>query len=932
MAAKSQVKSQNVTEAEVDFSEGDRVAKTWFAFAILWFPFFAAFGFLLAIKFFFPDFLSGSAWDTFGRIRPAHVNGVLFGFVSSGLLGAMFWIVPRLCARPLFRPKLAAAIPFLWNFAVLAGIILILLGNTQGREYAELPWGVDVAVVVTLIMMAYIVFGTIIRRKEKKLYVSLWYFMGTLVWFPILYIIGNVMWHPPEGALNGTIDAIYNWYYGHNVLGLWFTTLGIPIWYYFIPRILKRPLYSHLLSLIAFFTIAFFYTGVGSHHLLQAPIPEWLKTIGITMSVLMLVPVITFATNIILTMRGSWHRLIGNHPLQFMMAGFFMYIITSFQGSFQALRSTNMFLHFSQWTVGHAHLALLGGFGFLAIAMAYYLIPRITGIRLFSNRLMRLSFWVAFIGFIFFWLAMTMAGLAANSNWWQHINPVQTLPTLRPYFIWRALAGGTIVVAAIIFAYNTLMTLFRGRHPHVEETVEGLGKTTSQKPHSVFLRRSQEGISIPVLIGGGMAVFSIMTFMVIGIPSLYAPSEPTLRAQPLSAIEQQGQELYKNLGCVYCHSQQTRPQDWAMGENSEAGDFYFSVPNFLGTERTGPNLAQIGGMRPSEWQTQHHTDPRSVSPASIMPPFPFLTEDEHAALTAYLQKLGGENLDTLDFQPAVPWEYRGMTNPYDDLAGEVAASYDFKSGEYSGSSATGQEWANLFEEGKMLYTQKCLSCHGGSGNGQGPYARNTVERPANLNERISNYPQPPDDFQFWRVSGGVPGTRMPQWGMSQSEDTIWKINNYELSFVTGAMRTVPVSVPAEDAINYANSTSATPPISGTVEEYKKGQALYNLYCAQCHGVTGNGDGPASSLVPGGYINPPPISLIDAGAALTTYGEYLYFIREGYATTNMPPWKYVFNDEETYQVIFYTQCFAPAEEYNAYWAPLYTDQFAKGLKQ
>ena len=924
---------QDNKPVEVDFRQGDRAAKLWFLLGALWFVFFATFGFLVAIKFFYPTFLGDAAWLTFGRIRPSHINGVLFGFLSSGLLGAMIWIVPRLCATPLYRPRLALAAPFLWTGAVLAGIIMILMGNTQGREYAELPWSIDVAVMVTLLLLGYIVFGTIRRRQEKKLYVSLWYYMGTLLWFPVLYFVGNVMWRPPEGALNGTVDAVFNWYYGHNVLGLWFTTLGIPVWYYFIPRILKRPLYSHLLSLIAFFSIAFFYTGVGSHHLLQTPVPEWLKTIAVLMSVLMLVPVLTFATNIILTMRGSWRQLIGNPSLQFITVAFFAYVLTSLQGSLQSSRAFNAWEHFTQWTPGHAHLALLAGFGFLVIGVTYYLVPRLLGYKMHSQRLMRLSFWLALFGFIFFFLSMTILGIQAAGNWWVHINPVQTLPALRVMYIVRAMSGGVIVIAAILFAYNVLMTFLRRREVHVAEEVEEVEGRTERR-HSMFLRRSQERINIPIIIGGGMAVFILMTFMVVAMPYMYTSGEqePTLRAHELTSLESEGEELYKNLGCVYCHSQFVRPQDWAMGDNSLLGDFYYSVPNFLGTERTGPNLGQIGGMRPYEWQVQHHIDPRSVSPSSIMPSFAFLSDEQHQALAAYLYSLGSTNLEVLDFQPIVPYEYRGKMNPNDTLMNEVAANYDFKFQEYTGSQQIGDQWAELFEEAKTLYTQKCLSCHGCSGNGQGPYARNTVERPANLYERISNYPQPPDDFHLWRVSGGVPGTRMPPWGWSLSEDTIFTINMYENSFVTGAMRTVPVTTSAENAFKYASSSESTPPIAGTQEDYYYGQDVYQLYCAQCHGTGGRGDGPASGLMPTGYIVPLPYNLVDAGAVLTKYGEYEYYVSQGVSTTNMPAWNLVLNKEELARVIFYIQGFASATDYNRNWATAYTDSFARTLKE
>jgi cytochrome c oxidase cbb3-type subunit I/II len=914
----------------VDHSSGDRAVKLWILLSVLWFPVFATLGFILAIKFFFPEFIGDTSWFTFGVVRPAHTNGVLFGFISSGLIGAMLWITPRLCATSLYRPKLAVLAAVLWNGAILGGIIWILLGGSQGREYAELPWAIDVAVMATLLLLGYIVFGTILRRREKKLYVSLWYYMGTMLWFPIVYFIGNVMWQPPAGALNGVQDAIFNWYYGHNVLGLWFTTLGIPAWYYFVPKMTNRPLYSHLLSLIAFFTIAFFYTGVGSHHLLQAPIPEWLKTIAVIMSILMVVPVITFATNIMLTMRGSWHKLIGNASLQFIIAAFFMYVLASFQGSFQALRSTNAFTHFSQWPVGHAHLALLGGFGFMAVGIAYYLAPRILRVRVFSQSLMRLSFWVAFIGFIFFFMAMTIAGLVANSNWWEHINVVETLVTLKVHFIWRAMSGGVVVLAAFIFAYNLIMTFVRARHPHEEEDIAPVESRTERVP-SQLMRRIQEKINVPVITVGGMVVFIIMTFMVVAMPYMFGSNEPSARAHVLSDEEAMGEQLYRANGCFYCHNQFVRPQDWAMGDTSENGDFYYSVPNFLGTERTGPSLGQIGGKRPTEWHVLHHEDPRSVSPSSIMPPFAFLPEADLDALAAYVQNLGSENLTISAFQPSVPAEYRDKVNPYITEMTLVILNYDSENQTFSGSASLGDDWAKVFEEGKMLYTQKCISCHGGSANGQGPYARQVVTRPANLHERLINYPEPDAPFQFWRVSAGVPGTAMPPWGLSLDEATIWKINTYEKSFADGALRTVSGDVSDEEGDKFNDKTGITPPIAGTREQFEMGKQLYELYCAQCHGIDGKADGPASILSPGGYINPEPANFEESGADFPNYGRYVWKVQEGVETTNMPPWKYALSEDEIYRLIFYIQTFSTADDYNGKWAPLYTDDFARKLK-
>ena len=910
---------------------GDRAVRHWIIWSVIWFPLFALFGFTLALKFFQPEFLTGAAWTTFGRVRPAHVNGVTFGFLSSALVAAMFYILPRLCRAPLRHAGLAKALAWLWNLAVVAGTLLLLGGHSQGREYAEFPWIVDVAVLAVLLLMAWVVFGTLKWREERKLYVSTWYYAGTMLWFPVVYLIGNVMWKVPGGALSGTTDAIFNWYYGHNVLGLWFTTLGIPVWYFVIPRGVNRPLYSHLLSLIAFFSIAFFYTGVGGHHILQAPIPEWLKTVAVAMSILMFVPVLAFATNILLTMRGAAARLVHDLPLRFMTTGFFFYILVSFQGSLQSFRSTNAYTHFSQWPVGHAHLALLGGFGFLGIGVAHWLANELTGRKAFSDSLTKGSYWILTVGFLTFFTGMTVAGLVANSAWWIHMGIAPTLPMLRVHFIVRAVGGGMVVLGAILFSFNVLLTFLKATEAHEFSAHPELEKTASERKPSRFMRHSQENINLPVIVFGGLVVFTLMTFMVVAMPYMGRPTLPTERAHPLEGLEAQGKDLYRSLGCFYCHNQFVRPQDWAMGAQvSRRGDFFFTSPHFLGTERTGPNLAQVGGMRPTRWHHVHDRHPRQVSPASIMPEFPFLTDPQVDALVAYVQNLGSKDLEPRHYQPVVPLDYRGRENPYMGLMMAASKAYDAASQVYTGDPEKGSDFARVFEEGKAAYTQKCLPCHGCSGNGEGPYARQTLTRPADLNERIARYPG--DDFHFWRVSEGVPGTHMPPWGRSLKEDLIWRINTFEMSFLGGAVRTVAGDISDKEGIAFADRTGIAPPIAGTREDFEQGRALYALYCAQCHGEKGDGKGPAAYGEPGGYIRPEPAVFPETGHDFTRYGQYVWKVREGVPTTNMPPWREALSDEEIYAVIFYIQRFADPVDYYAKWAPLYRDHFAGTLDQ
>lgn len=464
----SETKLEKVSETKPDFKSADAVTKFWFYGAVLWFPIFTTFGLIMAIKFFVPTFLVDSAFDTFGRIRPAHVNGLLFGFLSSGLIGAAYYAAPRLAKVSLYKPNIGKFAAVLWNVGVLAGVLLILSGDTQAREYAEMPWIVDIAVLITLVLIGINMLGTIFTRKERKLYVSLWFFAGVTLWFFVVYFVGNVVWNPPSGALSGLTDAIFNWFYGHNVLGLWFTVWGLALWYYFIPKLTNRALYSVTLSLISFFALAFFYTGVGGHHLLQSSIPEWLKTVAVATSGLMMISVVSFGANIGMTLRGAWHNLYTNVPLRFIVLGFINYIFVSVQGTFQAFRDMNLYLHYSQWPVMHSHLALYAAFAILIMGMMFWLVPRITEKRLWSKKLMDVTWWVTLLGFIIFMAGMMLAGLVQNAGWFTHSTIAQILPTIAPYFILRAIGGGIVVVSAFMFAIDIIMTFISKPATHLE--------------------------------------------------------------------------------------------------------------------------------------------------------------------------------------------------------------------------------------------------------------------------------------------------------------------------------------------------------------------------------------------------------------------------------------------------------------------------------
>ena len=434
----------------------DLTAKWFMLSSITYFFIVGIIALTIAAKFVWPQLLGTVQYLTYGRLRPLHVNGMLFGWLLPADMGLTFYVVPRLCGVKLWSEKLGVANAILWNIIVLGAVVMLPLGMNKGWEYAELPLPLVGLVVVGWVMFGWNIFATIATRRYDQMYVSLWYIMGTLLWTPFVYVTGNIAVY----FTTGTNQANLNWMYVHNAVGLIFTPVGLAMAYYFIPKSSNTPLYSHKLSMIGFWSLAFVYVWTGAHHMLHGPISQWLQTIAIVFSVMLLIPVWTVVYNFFATMRGQWYQLRDNVALKFLMSGVVFYLLTCFQGPMHSLRSVNAIVSKTDWIPGHAHMALLGCFSFFAIAGCYYVIPRVFRTRLHSDALANWSFWFFMIGGLGFFVTLWLGGFWQG---WQWNNPsipfIDTVVALKPVWTVRFFSGTLMFAGITTFLYNILATV-----------------------------------------------------------------------------------------------------------------------------------------------------------------------------------------------------------------------------------------------------------------------------------------------------------------------------------------------------------------------------------------------------------------------------------------------------------------------------------------
>jgi len=437
--------------------EVDRAARepitALFVTAVFWLLLGSVLALVSSIKMHMPGFLADAAWLTFGRVRPGHLDTVIYGWASASSMGAGLWMMSRLCRAPIRYRRLLLASAALWNVGNAIGLVGVLAGWSTSVEWLEYPPLAALVLTVAFLPVMVEAVSMVRRRQPGHVYVSQWYILAGIFWFPWLYATAQVLifWHPVSGPAQPPV----NWWFAHNVLGLWFTPVGLAAAYYFIPKIIGKPLHSYYLSMVGFWSLAFFYAWNGMHHLIGGPFPAWLISVSVVASVMMFVPVITVAVNHHLTMRGSFGALRWSPTLRFVVFAAMSYTLVSFQGSLMAIRSLNRLTHFTHYTIAHAHLGMYAFVTMMMFGAIYYIVPRLTGREWPSATAIKAHFWLCAIGVIFYWLELSIGGFLQGLALLDEKVPfIATVKLTLPYLELRSLAGCMMTLGHFIFAWS----------------------------------------------------------------------------------------------------------------------------------------------------------------------------------------------------------------------------------------------------------------------------------------------------------------------------------------------------------------------------------------------------------------------------------------------------------------------------------------------
>jgi cytochrome c oxidase cbb3-type subunit 1 len=431
-------------------------------------------GVLIAAQLAWPALNFDIPWLTYGRLRPLHTNAVIFAFGGSALFATSYYVVQRTSQVRLFSDQLAAFTFWGWQLVIIAAAITLPMGITQGKEYAELEWPIDLLIAVVWVSYAVVFFGTLLKRKVRHIYVANWFYGAFILAVAILHIVNSaampVSATKSYSAYTGVQDAMIQWWYGHNAVGFFLTAGFLGMMYYFIPKQAERPVYSYRLSIVHFWALIFTYMWAGPHHLHFTALPDWTQSIGMVFSLILLAPSWGGMINGMMTLSGAWHKLRTDPILKFLVVSLSFYGMSTFEGPMMSIKTVNALSHYTDWTIGHVHSGALGWVGFITMGSIYYLIPRLSGKNaMWSTKLIELHFWIATIGIVLYiasmWIAGVMQGLmwrAVNSDGTLTYTFVEAVKATFPYYVIRFSGGLLYLSGMLLMAYNVLMTVRGG--------------------------------------------------------------------------------------------------------------------------------------------------------------------------------------------------------------------------------------------------------------------------------------------------------------------------------------------------------------------------------------------------------------------------------------------------------------------------------------
>ena len=624
-------------------------------------------------------------WLTFGRLRPLHTNAVVFAFAGNAVFAAVYYSSQRLLKARMFSDRLSAIHFWGWQAIIVSAAVSLPLGYTQGKEYAELEWPIDLAIAVVWLTFAFNFFGTIARRRERHLYVAIWFYIATVIAITVLHVFNNLV--VPSGLLKsypvyaGVQDAFMQWWYGHNAVGFLLTTPFLGLMYYFLPKAAGRPVFSYRLSILHFWSLSFIYIWAGPHHLHYTALPSWASTLGMVFSIMLWMPSWGGMINGLLTLRGAWHKVSEDPILKFFVVGVTFYGMATFEGPMMSIKGVNALSHYTDWTIAHVHAGALGWVGFMSFGMIYWLAPRLFQAPLYSKRLATVHFWLGLVGILLYVIPIYVAGITQGLMWrafddsgrLAYPDFVETVLRLLPMYHARVAGGVLYLAGALLCLVNVLATRAARPARYADSAAEApaLAAEYSDPPPppsrlrqsgaavidfaytmerflSLSWHRTWERLPRTLTVATLIAVVVASLFEIV--PTFLIESNvPTIKSvKPYTPLELAGRDLYVKEGCYNCHSQMVRPflsETERYGEYSKPGEFIYDHPFQWSSRRIGPDVHRVGGKYPHLWHVRHMDDPRSTTPGSIMPSYPWLLKDQldYAALPAALwamRKLG----------------------------------------------------------------------------------------------------------------------------------------------------------------------------------------------------------------------------------------------------------------------------------------------------